>query len=127
MVYCSLHSAVCCTLDPLDVAHGGGTPGFDGDLVPHSLADTDVSFFVSQEWHELGFRVHWDGVQRRFTILNVSKRSFVLRGSNSSLATGTCFLYIVEGVILPLEFLYNSLQRIGLTTPRFGCPHLSVP
>lgn len=90
------------------------------DFLPHSLADTDVSFFMSQEWHEQGFRVHWDGVRRRFTILNVSKRSFVLRGSSSSLATGTYFLYIVEGVLVPFEsfatieifadeFVYNYL------------------
>lgn len=47
-----------------------------------------------QEWHDKGFRVHWDGVKRRFTILNVSRQSFVLRGNCSSLATGTLTRYL---------------------------------
>eukprot|EP00903_Cladosiphon_okamuranus_P014373 g13344.t1 len=42
----------------------------------------------TKEWHDKGFRLHWDPVRRRFTILNVSRRSFVLRGGVSSLATG---------------------------------------
>ncbi|CAN0523658.1 unnamed protein product, partial [Ectocarpus sp. 12 AP-2014] len=41
----------------------------------------------TREWHEKGFRLHWDPVRRRFTIFNVSRRSFVLRGACSSLAT----------------------------------------
>lgn len=43
---------------------------------------------LPQEWHDKGFRVHWDSVRRRFIILNVSRKSFVLRGSCSSLAQG---------------------------------------
>lgn len=36
----------------------------------------------------MGFRVHWDGIRRRFTILNVARKKFILRGGCSSLATG---------------------------------------
>lgn len=56
--------------------------------VPHCSCPLPSLHLTNQEWHDKGFRLHWDPVRRRFTILNVSRRSFVLRGGNSSLATG---------------------------------------
>lgn len=120
------------SLKPVDRAHitfARRSTSLPFHAPPSCGAPAPSYSFLFQDWHDKGFRLHWDPVRRRFTILNVSRRSFVLRGGSSSLATGEkrscCLLSSLQAGMKLVPFVWRYIE--WLRGPYVGAAVERVP